>query len=135
VKKKRATSNKTSSVADSHQLDQIIARLFDEAEQGQVDLCVTLTSKQKPECWVQFKWDMVNFPYPVEEDPLTVFKLQQIEMIPGAMVLDWSPRQHVTVEHGSPPVEPIAEFVKAYFERVLKLGWQDSDFDYQEDLI
>jgi hypothetical protein len=105
--------------------ESIVRKCLDEAIAHAVDgdrrHCVALESRRDEAVWVEITWDVINAAYPYEVEPAELLRAQDIEMPSGVSLEQWKPNVYASFEHAALPTEPVAEFVEAYFERVLRI--------------
>jgi hypothetical protein len=98
-----------------------LVEAIDAAVAGNHKFFITLEARQNPDLWVQLRWDYVNAAYPHATDPRDLLQSSGISLPPNMTLEAWEPNRFVTFEHGADPVEPVVEFVTAYFEHILEL--------------
>jgi len=102
-------------------------KIIDLAADGETDWCLTMTSKSKPEKWVQFTWDSINMYYPFKESAEELFD-SSYKLESANKVIAFEPNVYLTLKH-SADIEQVSYFIKKYFTEKLEIDIE-TDLEY-----
>jgi hypothetical protein len=100
-------------------IERWLRRAVEAAAAGDIDCCILLESLRDVGSWVQLTWDTVNAAYPFADDPMARVRAAGVPEYPYCELTAWEPEKYATFEHPAEPLDRVAGFVAAYFERVL----------------
>ena len=111
-----------------------IERAVPQTADGFGDWCINLQSTANADRWAQITWDNINLAYPLADDPTSA--IASLPDVPLLDVASWEPNSFATFSHGADGSMPaLADFIAAYFVKILKLSDVESDWSASEDAL
>ena len=111
-----------------------IERAVSQTADGFGDWCINLQSTANADRWAQITWDNINLAYPLTDDPTSA--IASLPDVPLLDVASWEPNSFATFSHGADGSMPaLADFIAAYFVKILKLSDAESDWNASKDAL
>jgi hypothetical protein len=103
-----------------------LARVWDSGGRSFVTFELLRDGRPDPDLWVQWLEGELNLRWPHDEDPRTGIARRGVPLPPGALVGTHVPGANAVVHALDARIDDVAEFVDAWFQRVL-----DADGRYE----
>jgi hypothetical protein len=115
-------------------LEQIIQAFVNDAKSSDMDLCLTIESREDSSAWVQITWDSVNASFPISSHPVQYLKSKGVVLPKGWGLLDYEADSFATFKYDSKELQNLIQFVKQYFQGVfgIKLSVETMAFRREE---